>query len=50
VLPQLEPAEDRETQLWRVRQERSAFQRRLERVEGDQRQARSGKDARTPRR
>ncbi len=33
VLPDLEPAEDRETQLWRVRQERAAYQRRLERVQ-----------------
>ena len=33
VLPALEPAEDRETQLWRVRQERAAYQRRLERVQ-----------------
>jgi hypothetical protein len=34
VVPALEPREDRETQLWRVRQERAAFQRRLQRVQG----------------
>ena len=34
VVPALEPREDRETQLWRVRQERAAYQRRLQRVEG----------------
>jgi hypothetical protein len=34
VVPALEPREDRETQLWRVRQERAAYQRRLRRVQG----------------
>lgn len=34
VLPALEPREDREAQLWRVRQERAAYQRRLQRLEG----------------
>jgi len=34
VVPALEPREDRETQLWRVRQERAAYQRRLQRVQG----------------
>jgi len=34
VLPALAPREDRETQLWRVRQERAAYQRRLQRVQG----------------
>ena len=34
VVPALEPREDRETQLWRVRQERSAYQRRLQREPG----------------
>ena len=36
VVPALEPREDRETQLWRVRQERAAYQRRLQRVQGRQ--------------
>jgi hypothetical protein len=34
VVPHLEPREDRETQLWRVRQERAAYLRRLQRVQG----------------
>jgi hypothetical protein len=34
VVPALEPTESRETQLWRVRQERAAFERRLRRVQG----------------
>ena len=34
VVPALEPREDRETQLWRVRQERAAYQRRLQRAQG----------------
>jgi hypothetical protein len=34
VVPALEPREDRETQLWRVRQERAAYQRRLLRTQG----------------
>ena len=34
VVPALEPAEDRETQLWRARQERAAYQRRLQRAQG----------------
>jgi hypothetical protein len=36
VVPALEPREDRETQLWRVRQERAAYQRRLQRAQGRQ--------------
>ena len=34
VVPALEPREDRETQLWRVRQERAAYQRRVQRERG----------------
>ena len=48
VLPTLEPAEDRETQLWRVRQERAAYQRRLARVE--KRSEGQGSEASTERR
>ena len=36
VVSDLEPREDRETQLWRVRQERAAYLRRLQRVQGRQ--------------
>jgi len=36
VVPALEPREDPETQLWRVRQQRAAYQRRLQRVQGRQ--------------
>jgi hypothetical protein len=51
VLPALEPVEDRETQLWRVRQERAAYQRRLERVQKrSEGQAGSGSEASTERR
>ncbi len=51
VLPGLEPAEDRETQLWRVRQERAAYQRRLQRVQGrPEGQAGSGSASSTERR
>jgi hypothetical protein len=34
VVPALESPEDPETQLWRVRQERAAYRRRLERLQG----------------
>ena len=34
VVPALEPREDRETQLWRVRQERAAYLRRVQREQG----------------
>jgi hypothetical protein len=33
VVPALDDVEDQETQLWRVRQERSAYQRRLDRTQ-----------------
>ena len=34
VVPALETREDRETQLWRVRQERAAYERRVQREQG----------------